>query len=354
MKPASGGVHNLRAPSIIQIKERISLKERHTFGLPATARFFCEIENESSLLALLKSPTFRDNEHVFLGEGSNSLFMRDYPGIVVCLRNKGVRILSENDEAVCLRVSAGENWHEFVQYTLTHGYFGLENLSLIPGSVGAAPVQNIGAYGVEVNDFITHVEAIDVESAEVRTFKNKECGFSYRDSCFKSSLKNRYVITAVFFRLLKQPHLVLGYAGLREGLDSRGINNPTALDVSALVCEVRRTKLPDPKETGNAGSFFKHPMITESHYLKLKEIFPDIKSFELDHGRYKIPAGWLIERCGFKGRSIGPVGIYKKQALVLVNNGVASGVDVERAIVKITEKVKSKFDIILSVEPVLI
>ena len=340
--------------SLYILREHVSLKSYHTFGLAAKARFFCEINSESALLALLKAPVFIKYPHVFLGEGSNTLFTRDFPGIVVRLSIKGIQRLAEDEENIYLKASAGENWHDFVKYTLKSHCYGLENLSLIPGSVGAAPVQNIGAYGVEVKDLITQVDTIDIVSGEKRVFENNECHFSYRDSCFKGDLKGRYIITAVSFRLTKQAKLKLDYAGLKESIKKIGLNNPTPLDVSDVICNLRQAKLPDPNKIGNAGSFFKNPVISETHYFNLQKQFSEIKSFKLKNQEYKIPAGWLIECCGFKGESIGPVGIYEKQALVLINDAEASGKDVHRAIAQITERVNVTFGIVLEVEPILL
>lgn len=340
--------------SLYVLREHVSLKPYHTFGLAAKARFFCEIDSEPALQALLKSPTFIKYPHVFLGEGSNTLFTQDFPGIVVRLNIKGVQRLAENKEGIYLKVSAGENWHDFVKYTLENHYYGLENLSLIPGSVGAAPVQNIGAYGVEVKDVISQVDAVDVVSGEKRVFENDECYFAYRDSCFKSDLKGRYIITAVSFRLKKQAQLNLDYAGLNESIKKIGLKTPTPLEVSDVVCSLRQEKLPDPKKIKNAGSFFKNPIISKTHYLNLQKQFPEIKSFKLENQEYKVSAGWLIECCGFKGESIGSVGVYEKQALVLINDGGASGKDVHRAITRITEKVDMTFGIFLEVEPTLL
>ena len=353
MLDSPGGKNSRGSSSLYKIHEYTSLKALHTFGLPAVARYFCEIDNEQSLIAVLKSPEFIDYPHFFLGEGSNTLFTHDYPGIVIRLNTRGIEILFENNESICLRVGAGENWHKFIQFTLEQGYCGLENLSLIPGSVGASPVQNIGAYGVEVKDFITRIDAIDIQSGEKRIFENAECNFSYRDSCFKAELKNRYVITAVSFRLKKRPQLMLDYAGLREGLKAKGLASPTPLDVSTLICSLRKAKLPDPNKIGNAGSFFKNPILSASHYSVLQKNHPEIKSFKLKNNQYKIPAAWLIEYCGFKGKYIGSVGIYEKQALVLINRGQASGKDVHLAIRQITEKVSRVFNITLDVEPIL-
>lgn len=341
-------------PPLYTLKEHVSLKPYHTFGLAAEARFFCEIESEQALLALLNAPVFIEHSHALLGEGSNTLFTRDFPGIVVRLNIKGVQWLAEDEENIYLKASAGESWHDFVKYTLNRHYYGLENLSLIPGSVGAAPVQNIGAYGVEVKDVITQVDAIDIVSGEKRVFENSECHFSYRDSCFKGDLKGRYIITAVSFCLRKQAKLKLDYAGLKEGIDEQGLSNPTPLDVSDMICSLRQAKLPDPDKIGNAGSFFKNPIISAAHYFNLHKQFPEIKSFKLKNQEYKIPAGWLIEYCGFKGKNIGPIGIYEKQALVLINSGEGSGEDVRRAITQITERVNTTFGILLEVEPVLL
>ena len=354
MTPRLGGGPPDCDSSLYTLREHVSLKPYHTFGLAAKARFFCEINSESALLALLKSPVFIQHPHVFLGEGSNTLFTRDFPGIVVRLCIKGVQQLAEDDESIYLKVSAGENWHDFVIYTLKSHCYGLENLSLIPGSVGAAPVQNIGAYGVEAKDFIAQVDAIDIVSGEKRVFENKECHFSYRDSCFKGALKGRYVITSVSFRLAKQANLKLDYAGLKENLEKKGLNNPAPLDVSNVICSLRKAKLPDPDEIGNAGSFFKNPVLSEAHYSSLQKRFSEIKSFKLKNQKYKIPAGWLIEYCGFKGESIGSVGIYEKQALVLINCAEASGEDVHRAVAKITERVNITFGILLEIEPILL
>lgn len=335
---------------LFAIQEQVSLKPFHTFALPARARYFCRIKSEAALLALRETALFQAQPCVFLGEGSNTLFQQDFPGLVVKLEIKGIKVVYENDQSVHLKVMAGENWHELVQHTLQQQWFGLENLSLIPGTAGAAPIQNIGAYGVELKDVLLELSALELQTGKTVIFSNEDCCFAYRDSRFKRQA-GRYVITSITLKLSKQPVLHLDYASIQEELRARHLTHPTPQQLSELICTIRRQKLPDPAVLPNAGSFFKNPVVSAAEYQRLRAKFPDLKSQKVSDNDYKIPAGWLLESCGFKGKKINNISVYEKQALVLVNNGKASGNDLVEAIQLLIAAVQDKFGLSLEVEP---
>lgn len=338
--------------SLFLIEEQVSLKKYHTFALPAFARYFCAIPSEPALFSLLENPSFKLLPRVFIGEGSNTLFLRDFPGVVVKIEIKGLQVVSEDGRYVYLKVSAGENWHQVVEYTLSRNWFGLENLSLIPGTAGAAPIQNIGAYGVELKDVLTELSAIDVKTGQAVLFSRQECHFAYRDSRFKKE-PGRYVITSITLKLTKVPEMHLDYSGIKEELHRRDLSDPTPRQLSHVICDIRRNKLPDPSILANAGSFFKNPILSAFEYQSLREKFPDIKSHKMNDNAYKIHAAWLIESCGFKGKKIHNIGVYEKQALVLTNNGKASGAQLKEAVEEIVDAVENKFLISLESEPVM-
>jgi len=344
--PSSG------ASSLFFIEEQVPLKKYHTFALPAFARYFCVIPSEPALSALLENPLFKSLPQVFIGEGSNTLFLKDFPGIVVKLEMKGLQVVSEDSRYVHLKVCAGENWHHVVEYTLSRNWFGLENLSLIPGTAGAAPIQNIGAYGVELKDVLTELSAIDVKTGQAVLFSKQECHFAYRDSRFKQE-PGHYVITSIILKLSKTPEMYLDYSGIKEELQRRDLSDPTPQQLSHVICDIRRNKLPDPAVLANAGSFFKNPVVSAFEYQSLREKFPDIKSHKMNDNAYKIHAAWLIESCGFKGVKINNISIYEKQALVLTNNGQASGAQLKKVVEEIVGAVKNKFFISLEIEPVM-
>jgi len=335
----------------MKIEQNHNLSKLNTFGITAKAKFFVEVKNEEDLKDLFNSVEFKNNEKLFLGGGSNILFTKDFDGIVILNKLKGIEILRENNEEVLLKAMGGELWNDFVNFAVINNYWGVENLSLIPGSVGATPVQNIGAYGVEVKDIIENVEAYDINTGEKSIFNNKECEFGYRDSVFKNKLKGKYFISAVIFKLSKIPNLNIEYKVLKDYLEKNKIKVKSSKDISNAVAEIRKSKLPDPRILSNAGSFFKNVYVDNKKLEKLKEKYPDISFFEED-GRIKIPAGWLIEQCGprqggasWKGYRQGNVGVHDKQALVLVNYGGATGKEILDLANQIINSVFEKFGV---------
>lgn len=333
---------------MISIKPNYNLLKHNTFGLQATCDYFVEYSSLEDLLEYLNINKDCDIQYFHIGEGSNLVFTKDYEGVVLHSAILGKEV-SEEENFVEIRVGAGENWDNFVAWCVENGYYGIENLSLIPGEVGAAAVQNIGAYGVEVADFITYVNAVNLNSLQIERFGVEECNYGYRESIFKSEFKGQYIITHVGFRLNKLFQPNLSYAALKSILNAKGVNHPTAQQLRDLIIEVRKDKLPDPKELGSAGSFFMNPVVSMPQFQQLKERFPSIPHYIGDTG-VKIPAGWLIEQCGWKGRRKGAVGVYEKQALVLVNHGGATGADVQEFAELIIKDVAEKFDVVLRPE----
>ena len=292
-----------------------------------------------------------ESDIFLLSGGSNMLLTKDIDKTVVHIKLKGITILEESENQVVVEVHAGEDWHQFVLWCVNHDFGGIENLSLIPGNVGTCPIQNIGAYGVEVKDVIESVEAIEISTRSIQTFSNSECEFGYRNSIFKNALKGQYVITKVRFRLTKREHnLNTSYGAIESELLRHNIQHPTIKDISNAVIAIRQSKLPDPSEIGNSGSFFKNPVIDATHFENLKEKYPNIPSYVIDDNSIKVPAGWLIETAGFKGKRFGDAGVHDKQALVLVNHGNASGKEIFEVAKKIQGKIKNDFDIELEIE----
>ena len=331
----------------MNIEENISLKNYNTFGIEVTAKRFICIDSVYQLQELLKV----EKDIFLISGGSNMLLTKDIEKLVVHIDIKGVSIDQENENEVFLTVNAGENWHEFVLWCVDNNYGGLENLSLIPGNVGTCPIQNIGAYGVEVKNTITKVEALHIETGKLVQFSNEECKFGYRNSIFKNEVKGKYIITSVSFKLTKQNHNFNTYYGAIETeLTSKNIAKPNLKNISDAVIAIRKSKLPDPKEIGNSGSFFKNPVITKAHFLTLQKTYPEIPSYIVSENQVKVPAGWLIEKAGFKGKRFGDFGVHKKQALVLVNYNNATGKDIYNLAETIQKKIKSKFEIKLEIE----
>ena len=331
----------------MEIKKNTSLKSFNTFGIDVMATSFVEvqsIEEVKSVLSNNKQPL------LILGGGSNLLFTTDFEGLVIKNNLKGITVVEENDSEIYLRIGAGEVWHEFVLYSIENGYAGIENLSLIPGNVGASPMQNIGAYGVEVKDVITEVEALHLKDYSLNTFSNEACEFGYRSSVFKTSEKGNYFITAVMFKLNKQAKVNTSYGAIDSELKRLEIENPTIKDVSRAVINIRSSKLPDPKKIGNSGSFFKNPVISEAQKNKILINYPDAPNYSQPNGDFKMAAGWLIEKCGWKGKRIDNYGVHDLQALVLVNYGGAKGSEIYSLSEQIIESVNSKFGIILERE----
>jgi UDP-N-acetylmuramate dehydrogenase len=334
------------------LQENISLKPYNTLEVEARARFFLPVASQEALVDAL-GDTRPTQRLLVLGGGSNVLFTRDFDGLVLKNQFQGRDVLGEDREHARIRAGGGEDWHGFVCWCLQQGYFGLENLSLIPGTVGAAPVQNIGAYGVEVGPYIEAVETIELKSGKARSFKAEECHFAYRHSIFKGRCRNRYFITAVTFRLSKTPHLVTSYADVRQALAKRS-EGVTPLDLSDIICEIRRCKLPDPQDLPNAGSFFKNPTISRRRYRDLAARFPGLPAYPVDMQTVKIAAGWMIEHCGWKGRRRGLCGVYPRQALVLVNYGGATGRDILALAEAVQDDVETAFGVRLQPEPLIL
>ncbi len=331
------------------IQKNISLKPYNTFGLDANTSHFCQV---NSLLELKQALIESENiPHLIIGGGSNLLLTKDYEGLVILNKIKGIQIEKETDDHVYVKAYSGENWHELVQYCVNKNWGGIENLSLIPGTVGAAPMQNIGAYGVETENVFDHLEALNLETLEIEKFDKGACEFGYRESIFKRKLKGQYFIYSVTFCLTKRHQLHLEYGDIKTVLNEHQIKleEATILDVSNAVISIRQSKLPDPKVLGNSGSFFKNPTIAKNTFETLKSQFPDIKGFEQAHG-IKVPAGWLIEQCGWKGKRVGETGSHAQQALVLVNYGNAKGNEVYQLALAIIQSVKEKFGIVLEPE----
>lgn len=311
----------------MQIKHDISLKPFNTFGIDVTAKHFVSVSNIDNLKAVLALKEYP--EKLILGGGSNMLLTKDQDKLVIHINLKGITIVSQDDDFVIVKASAGENWHEFVLWCMAHDFGGIENLSLIPGNVGTAPIQNIGAYGVELKNIFVSCDSLSLESLETCTFSKTDCQFGYRDSIFKQHGKNKYVVTSVTFRLTKHNHLLhVNYGTISSELESLNITNPTIQDISKAVISIRESKLPNPKVIGNSGSFFKNPIIPKNQYKTLLLNFPDVPSYPVSEDSVKVPAGWLIEKAGFKGKRFGDYGVHKNQALVLVNYGQATGSDI--------------------------
>ncbi|MCC5937011.1 MAG: UDP-N-acetylmuramate dehydrogenase [Lunatimonas sp.] len=333
----------------MQIRENFSLRHLNTFGLDQRARFFTEVHSLEQLKEALNWSKEKGLPVWILGGGSNVLLTKDLEGLVLKVGIKGREVIEENELEVLVTVGAGENWHEFVRFAISQGWGGVENLSLIPGTVGAAPIQNIGAYGVEIKDVFHRLEAIDKDSAESLIFDHEACAFGYRDSFFKREGRNRYVICYVTFKLSKTPVYNLSYGTVEETMHELGHVEPSLIAVSEAISFIRRQKLPDPAKLGNAGSFFKNPVITSQHYQSLKEKYPTLPGFPFDGGM-KIPAAWLIDQGGWKGKRWGTVGVHERQPLVLVNYGSGKGRDIVHLSQTISNSIKEKFGVLLEAE----
>jgi UDP-N-acetylmuramate dehydrogenase len=330
------------------ILHNMSLKKYNTFGLDYKADCLVILKTEEDAAVFFRDRGSFAEPLLLLGEGSNILFTADFKGTIVYPAIKGIKIEEQNKKYVIISAGAGLNWDKFVEWCVNMGYAGIENLSLIPGTVGATPVQNIGAYGVEVKDTIQKVKAISLTNGKIREFTNEECRFGYRDSIFKNELKSKYLITSVFYRLSINPQFDISYGSLREEAEKSG--SLSLKTVRQAVINIRRSKLPDPLQIGNAGSFFKNPVTSIDEAQKLKEKFPDIPSYTDLSGGIKLAAGWLIEQCGWKGKRIGDAGVHEKQALVLVNHGKATGKEIYDLSEKIRESVYKKFGVSLDRE----
>ena len=332
----------------MQNNDTISLKAYNTFGIDVFTNSFLELSTINQAIDSLH--VLKQANTLILGGGSNILFTKNYEGIVVLNKIKGIELLEENDLRFLIKVGSGEIWHDFVLHSIDNNWFGIENLSLIPGTVGAAPIQNIGAYGVELVDVVHSVEYLDLKSGTIKTIQKEDCKFGYRESIFKNELKGSFLITNVIFELTKKASLKLDYGAIKETLAERGIDNPSPKNVSEAVIYIRSTKLPNPKELGNCGSFFKNPVISLELFENLKTKYPIIPSFPAEEGKIKVPAAWLIDQLGWKGKTFGNIGVHKNQALVLVNYGGGKGEDIKKLAFEIIESVKANFDIQLTPE----
>ncbi len=347
MRDSSFLIHHSSFSKMV-IKKNISLQRYNTFGLPAKATNLIQIHSEQQLKASLKLPY----QPVFiLGGGSNMLLTKDIEGLVLKNEIRGIKVLKKNKNTVVLKIGGGENWHAFVLWCIQQGYGGVENLSLIPGTVGASPIQNIGAYGVELKDIFLKLDAIEITTGKKRTFTKANCQFGYRDSVFKRTLKGQYFITAIYLQLTHRTHqLNMDYGAIKKILSDRKSKEPTIKAISDAVIHIRSTKLPDPADLGNSGSFFKNPEISKSQFEQLQKRFPNIVFYDLPNNRVKVPAGWLIEQCGWKGKRVGNTGAHAKQALVLVNYGAATGSEIEHLAYDIIDSVQERFGIQLTPE----
>ncbi|CDF78233.1 UDP-N-acetylenolpyruvoylglucosamine reductase (E C, partial [Formosa agariphila KMM 3901] len=313
----------------VKIEHNVSLKPYNTFGIDVVAKHFVTISTLEDLKAVLELESYP--KKLILGGGSNILLIKAVDALVILIRIKGISIISKTEDTVLVKANAGENWHEFVLWTLSQDFGGLENMSLIPGNVGTSPIQNIGAYGVELKDTFESCEAINLATKSITTFKKEECEFGYRNSIFKQHAKGQYIITSVTFKLTTKNHILhTNYGAITAELNARQITSPTIQDVSNAIIAIRQSKLPDPKKIGNSGSFFKNPVVDKAVYLHILNQFPDVPSYPVSETQVKIPAGWLIEKAGFKGKRLGNYGVHKNQALVLVNYGGATGTEILR------------------------
>ncbi|MDR0780979.1 MAG: UDP-N-acetylmuramate dehydrogenase [Pseudomonadales bacterium] len=334
----------LAEPLALRIQQNVDLHHLNTFRVAARARYFTQITAPEHVPALCAWLREHPMPHLLIGQASNILFRQDYPGLIIDFSLKGVRVETQSAAQVDVAVNGGEIWHDFVCYCLREHWYGLENLSLIPGTVGAAPVQNIGAYGVELSRFVRYVDAVELSSGSARRFSAADCEFGYRSSIFKHALRDRYLITCVGLRLARQSALVLDYPALQEALREVPPDELTPQLLSDTVCAIRRSKLPDPRQLGNAGSFFWNPQITRARFAELRQDYPEIPGYPEDE-YVKIPAAWLIERCGWKGYREGDVGVHQEHALVLVNHGKATGAALVALAERIQASVEQRFGI---------
>jgi len=334
------------------IREQVNLASYNSFGLQAKARFFASVSHKQEIRQALAFARKQPLPLRILGGGSNLLLTGDINALVLHIQTRGLRICHDKDGEVQIEAAAGEPWHEFVLWTLAQGAYGLENLSLIPGSVGAAPIQNIGAYGVELKDHCIGVEALNISTGEIRIFSTKDCRFAYRDSLFKQQ-PGHWLILSVHFKLSRKPQLQLNYGDIRARLADLNIENPTPEDISRVVCAIRQEKLPNPAELGNAGSFFKNPIISAEQAEQLKQQYPKLIAWPQANGRIKLAAAWLIEQAGWKGFRENHIGVHQTQALVLVNYGGANGSELLQLAHRIQRDIKDRFNIWLEIEPTI-
>ncbi|QYJ68324.1 UDP-N-acetylmuramate dehydrogenase [Flavobacterium litorale] len=333
----------------MELHKNYSLKTYNTFGINAYAKNFIAITTTTELAKVIQQNT--DKKLFILGGGSNMLLTQDVDALVIHINNKGIEVVQEDANSVHIKAMAGENWHEFVRHCIDNDYGGLENMSLIPGNVGTAPIQNIGAYGAEIKDTFVSCQAMNISTQEVVTFTKEECEFAYRESIFKNNLKGKYIITSVTFKLTKTNHNInTAYGDINKELLKNGITNPTIKDVSNAVIAIRQNKLPNPNELGNSGSFFKNPIVSKELFNMVYAQHPEMPHYIISDTEVKVPAGWLIEQSGFKGKRFGDAGVHKKQALVLVNYGTATGQEILALAKKIQTAVYKNFGIAITTE----
>ena len=334
----------------MNIIENYPLLKLNTFGIDVKAKYFTSINTINELIEVTKTNVFKDLELLILGGGSNILLTKDFDGLVILNNIKGKEIIDQNQQSIFLKIGAGENWHELVMYCVDNGWGGIENLSLIPGNTGTAPMQNIGAYGVEIKETFIELEALEISSGKIVKFNNSDCEFGYRESVFKNKMKNQYIILNITLELKKNPVLNINYGDVKAILESQNIKNPDIKEVSNAIISIRQSKLPDPKKIGNSGSFFKNPIVSLNLLELIKKKYPNVVNYEINENEFKIAAGWLIERAGWKGKKFNNYGIHEKQALVLVNYGLANGMEIFELSEKIILDIKDKFGIKLERE----
>lgn len=334
----------------MKLFQNYPLQDVTTFHAKVFAKYYTVFSSVDFLKQILTSPEVKSMPFIILGGGSNVLFTGNFNGVIIRNAIEGIEVVKEEEDAIYIKANAGEKWHDVVLYCVNRNYGGIENLSLIPGTAGAGPIQNIGAYGVELKDVLVELEAINIHTLEMEKFTNAECKFGYRDSIFKEEQKGKYIILSVILKLNKNPKVNVSYGTLSKELEGMGITRPTVKDVSNAVIKIRSAKLPDPEKLGNAGSFFKNPVIANAQFERLKEEHPGVVSFPAADGHAKIAAGWLIEQSGWKGKRIGDAGVHKDQALVLVNYGNATGKEIFDLSTQVINSVKQKFGIELERE----
>jgi UDP-N-acetylmuramate dehydrogenase len=323
----------------------VSLKNFNTFGIDVSSKLFSQAENEDHVRNVIQSTEFMRNSSLILGGGSNVLFTKNFDGIVLRNHIQGIEVIEETKEYVLVKVGGGVVWHDFVLHCIKKGWHGVENLSLIPGNVGASPMQNIGAYGVEIKEVFHELEAIHLQTGEIHYFNNSACEFGYRESVFKNKLKGQYLISRVIYKLSKKGNYTISYGAIEKQLESMGVQELSAKSISDAVIAIRQSKLPDPKKIGNSGSFFKNPIVDKSTYHMVKSNFPDVVAYSAGKGFMKLAAGWLIEKAGWKGKTFDNYGVHKHQALVLVNYGGVSGKEIYDLSAEILDSIKEKFGV---------
>ncbi len=334
----------------MNIIENYPLLKLNTFGIDVKAKYFVSINTVNELIELTKTKVFKDLRLLILGGGSNILFTKDFDGLVILNNINGKEIIDQTQQSIFLKIGAGENWHELVMYTVDNGWGGIENLSLIPGNTGTAPMQNIGAYGVEIKETFVELEALEISSGKIIKFNNSDCEFGYRESIFKNKIKNQYIILNITLELKKNPVLNINYGDVKAILESQNIKNPAIKEVSNAIISIRQSKLPDPKKIGNSGSFFKNPIVSLNQLEFIKKKYPNVVNYEINENEFKIAAGWMIEKAGWKGRKFNNYGVHEKQALVLVNYGLANGMEILNLSEEIILDIKDKFGITLERE----